>query len=71
MLQNSRFTGHASTQRNEACGTYKEEVAGSNPASPTRNVVAKNCFLHCNSEEPEYPSWFDYCNPDRVPVNDR
>ncbi len=37
MLQNSRFTGHASTERNGACGTYKEEVAGSNPASPTKS----------------------------------
>jgi hypothetical protein len=27
--------GYASTERNGGCGTYKEEVAGSNPASPT------------------------------------
>ena len=35
MLQNSQITGHTSTERNRRCGTYKEEVAGSNPASPT------------------------------------
>jgi hypothetical protein len=35
MLQNSEITGHAHTERNGRCGTYKEEVAGSNPASPT------------------------------------
>jgi hypothetical protein len=36
MLQNGRFTGFASTDRNGKCGTYKEEVAGLNPASLTQ-----------------------------------
>jgi len=41
MLQNGQIAGHASTYRNGRCGTCKEEVAGSNPASPTFRTRAR------------------------------
>ena len=50
MPQNGRFTGHASTQRNGRCATYKEEAAGSNPVSPTYKTPAKGLFLQLSRE---------------------
>src|SRR5215210_7355438 len=43
MQQNGCITGHAGTERNGRCGTYKKEAAGSNPASPTYRTRA-----YCN-----------------------
>jgi hypothetical protein len=41
---------------------YKEEVAGSNPASATTKLLQKSGFVG-EKRRPESVSWSFYCNP--------